>query len=380
MVLSATVGFGTVVPMVLVDNVLKPATRPILAWIVITLGLGTVALALSWSTPIVVGLALGTAMLLRLTRRAEREHASSSGERHAARVSTGQLASEFWRFSAPRAFAGAFEAVLLRLDILLVGGLATTTVAGIYAASSRLIVVGGFALGAVITAISPLISSALAVRDHARAETLFQTTTWWLMLPSWPVYLVLAIFAPTVLRLLGADYLPGQVVLTSLSLAMLLNMATGPVSTVLLMGGYSGWNLANTGIAVVASVGLNVLLVPRFGLTGAAIAGAVSIVCVELASAIEVRILLHLTPFGRGFSLVAIASTMCYAVPGLVLRALVGPSIASLVACVVVGTIPYLLIMRRNAALLRLRTLGDALRRRSVDDVEPTLGATVSTK
>ena len=43
--------------------------------------------------------------------------------------------------------------------------------------------------------------------------------------------------------------------------AMLVSMATGPVDTVLLMAGKSGWNLANTAVALTLNVGLNLVLI-----------------------------------------------------------------------------------------------------------------------
>lgn len=375
--LAATIGYGTVVPTVLVDNVGKPLIRPILAAVVIAVGAGATALALSWALPIVVGLGVAAVFLFSMTRRAESIDLSvhPAASTVAPVRSYRELGSEFWRFSAPRALAGALEGLLVRLDILLVGGLATTAIAGIYAASSRLLALGSFVLGAVITAISPQISVALAVEDHDRAEALFQTCTWWLMIPSWAIYLLLAIYSPLVLRLFGAQFERGSFVLTLLSLSMLVTMATGPVSSVLLMGGFSVWNLVNSIAGMTAMVGLNVLLVPRFGLTGAAIAGSVAIMSVQLAAAIEVWFLLRLEPLGRGFRTVALAAIACVGVPALVSRAVLGPTIPGFALTVLVSIPAYLLVLRRSATTLRFAMLREALRGgkgayRLVDEVE----------
>jgi O-antigen/teichoic acid export membrane protein len=362
--LAATIGYGSVVPTVLVDNVGKPLIRPILAAIVIAVGAGATALALSWALPIVVGLGVASVFLFSMTRRAESidltVHPGTSAVSPVR--SYRELGSEFWRFSAPRALAGALEGLLVRLDILLVGGLATTAIAGIYAASSRLLGLGSFVLGAVITAISPQISVALAVEDHDRAEALFQTCTWWLMIPSWAIYLLLAIYSPLVLRLFGTQFERGSFVLTLLSLSMLVTMATGPVSSVLLMGGFSVWNLVNSIAGMTAMVGLNVLLVPRFGLTGAAIAGSVAIMSVQLAAAIEVWFLLRLEPLGRGFRTVALAALGCVGAPALLSRVILGPTIPGFVLTLLVAVPAYLLVLRRSATTLRFAMLREALR------------------
>jgi O-antigen/teichoic acid export membrane protein len=227
-----------------------------------------------------------------------------------------------------------------------------------------MLALGSFALAAVITALSPQISVALAVEDHDRAEALYQTCTWWLMIPSWPIYLVLAIYAPLVLRLFGPQFVRGDLVLTLLSLSMLVTMATGPVSSVLLMGGFSVWNLVNSVIGMVSMVGLNVLLVPRFGLTGAAIAGSVTIAAIAVAAALEVWFLLRLEPLGRGFEVVALASVACVGAPALIARALLGPTIPSLVLALLVGGPLFLVTLRRSAGVLRFPMLRDAFRRK----------------
>ena len=49
----------------------------------------------------------------------------------------------------------------------------------------------------------------------------------------------------------------------------------GPVDSVLLMAGHSWLSLRNSTVALVVNVGLNVLLIPLYGISGAAIAWAV---------------------------------------------------------------------------------------------------------
>jgi O-antigen/teichoic acid export membrane protein len=124
--LSATRGFGTVVPFVVVDNLGKPGVRPVLEIAVIAASLGVAAVALAWAAPIVVGLALGAVALRRLLLRAElRDRTESGPPRPAA-----ELAREFWRFSAPRALAGLFATSVFWLDTLLLGRMRSTAEAG----------------------------------------------------------------------------------------------------------------------------------------------------------------------------------------------------------------------------------------------------------
>ena len=124
---------------------------------------------------------------------------------------------------------------------------------------------GSLALLAVINVVGPQISDLLARDAPSRARDVYQTATCWLMLLTWPLYLSLAFFAPLLLRVFGPGFDTGATALAILCVAMLVSMATGPIDTVLLMAGKSGWNLANTAVALGLNVGLNLVLIPASG-------------------------------------------------------------------------------------------------------------------
>lgn len=93
------------IPLVVINNIGRPIARPLLALAAIAAGLGGVAIALAYATPVAVGFLAALAWLLRLHGRAERRVT----DEEARPVPTRTLASEFWRFAAPRAFAAVFS-------------------------------------------------------------------------------------------------------------------------------------------------------------------------------------------------------------------------------------------------------------------------------
>ena len=74
-----------------------------------------------------------------------------------------------------------------------------------------------------------------------------------------------------------------------LSLTMLLATACGPVDSVLLMAGRSWLSLRNSTVALAVNVGLNLVLIPLYGIRGAAIAWSVAIVVRNLLPLVQVR-------------------------------------------------------------------------------------------
>ena len=136
------------------------------------------------------------------------------------------------------------------------------------------------------------------------------------MLASWPLYIIFAIFPAVILGIFGPRYTSGAAALAVLSLAMLVNLGTGNVTVVLLMGGKSSWSAINAGAALIVNIGLNLVLVPRIGILGAAIAWGASIVVDNVTAMIEVRWVLGIAPFGPGYGLAVMTTMGCFGFTG----------------------------------------------------------------
>ena len=153
----------------------------------------------------------------------------------------------------------------------MVGALAGAAAAGVCGSAARL-VAAGMIIDTSSASGSPMFSRHIHCGETAELEGLHRTATIWLVLFSAPVYLLLAVFSPVVLALLGDDFSAGAPVLTIMCLAALTTFLAGNIHSVLLMSGRSGLAALNKAIAVSVNLALIVLLVPMWGITGAAIA------------------------------------------------------------------------------------------------------------
>ena len=350
-VLAATRGMGRMGPTNVIDRSGRAAAQPIFALAVAVLGLGTVALVVAWALPYAIGCLVAGLWLTRALKRTTVEP-----RRDTAPVGRA-LFAEFWRFAAPRGLAGVFAVAVLWLDTLLIGALRSTQEAGVYAAATRFLIFGGFAAQAVIQAIGPTLSELLTRREPEAAAAVYRTGTAWSMALGWPVYLTLAIFAPTLLSVLGPGYAGAEDALRILAVAMLFASGVGPVDIALLMAGKSSWNLLNTAAAVAVNVVLNLLLIPRLGITGAAIAWAASIVVNNLVPLIQVRRLVGLHPVGVATVSVGLTAIVVFGVIPVALRVVIPSDGLALAVSAVVGVLLYLPALwrlRRTLALDRL--------------------------
>ena len=316
--LTATRGYRSMRPTVMIDRVLRSLLQLLMVGAAGVAALWTAAslpvFTLAWVLPY-LPVAVLAAYAVRNVHQARRGPGDPGpAERRA-------LRRDFWRFTGPRALASVAQLALQRVDVLLVAALGGLAPAAVYAVSGRFVVLVQFANQGISQSVQPRLAEALAVDDRRLANHLYQTATGWLVLVTWPICLLVATLAPVYLRLFGDGYAAGATVVRVLAGAMLVATGCGMVDMVLSMAGRTSWNLANVLVALVVTIGLDVLLVPRLGALGAAVGLACAMVANNLLPLIQVNRVVGLHPFGPGTRVAALLSLLCFGV----LPALVGP-------------------------------------------------------
>ena len=262
------------------------------------------------------------------------------------------LSKKFWRFTIPRALTGVVQAASQRLDIVLVAALAGPAAAAVYAAASRFIVVGQMGNNAISLAAQPPLSLALARGDRPEVNHIYQLSTAWLMIITWPLYLMLTVFGGLLLNVFGSGYGSGGAVLLVLSGAMLLGTGFGMVDMVLAMAGHTTWNLANAALALVVQLGLDFWLIPDHGILGAAVGWAAAIVTRNTAALLQVAWALRLHPFGRATATSAAVAVFSFLVLPLTVRAALHDSWTALLVASVAGSGLYGALLWRSRSTL----------------------------
>lgn len=362
LLLAISRGYSRMRPTVVLEKIGRPLLQLTAMIVTALLGGGPVALAVAWGAPY-----LPFALLaFRSARRAlPAEHRSMRSDR---RITFG---TSFWRFTGPRAIASCAQILLQRLDIIIVAALRGPADAAIYAAATRFLVAGQLGNQAISTAIQPRLSGLLALRDMVRAGRLYQTSTAWLVAISWPIFGLAAAFAPWLLGLFGDGYEAGSTVVVILSVAMLVATACGVVSIVLIMAGRTVWNLWNTLVALVLNIGLDLVLVPSFGIAGAAIGWAVALLAANLLPLVQVWSSEQLHPFGAGTWVSIGLSGVCFWVVPFAVRSALGVGAWELLLAASIGTAVYAVAVWRFREVMQLdalRAIGRLSRR-----AEPTI-------
>ncbi|WP_219469495.1 lipopolysaccharide biosynthesis protein [Nonomuraea rhizosphaerae] len=281
--LAATRGFGSMRPTVLLDGLGLPALQFLLVTAAAVAG-SPQWLPLAWALPY-VPVALLAALDLR-GRVPRSPYLPGTGR-------------DLWRYTAPRSLAGAIQAVFQRLDIVIVALLGGPVQAAVYTAATRFKVVGQLASQGLAQAVQPRLVRALADGELARARELYQATTIWLVLLTWPVWLGYAALAPWLLHLFGSGY--GAAVPVALVLAgtMMVATACGTVDVVLTAAGHTTVSLLNLVAAITCTVAIDLTLIPGHGAFGAVLGWSGGMLVKNLLPLWQLHHRYGLRPFGR---------------------------------------------------------------------------------
>jgi O-antigen/teichoic acid export membrane protein len=209
--------------------------------------------------------------------------------------------AEIARFSWPLAVNRVLNGSTNNAEVFLLGALAGTSRVALFAAARRFTIVANAIFIAFGTIFSPMVSDLDAADQGDHLARLYKALSRWIFTIGVPVFLVQVLFGEALLATFGSGFAQGQLALTVLALGQLSNYASGAAVNVLTMTGRSRTILVFTVIHLVLTVALNLLLIPRFGLVGAAVANAVAMALVNAGLTAQVWRLTGMHPYDRGW-------------------------------------------------------------------------------
>ena len=355
--LGGTRGFGDMRPTVFIDKMFRPVAQVAVVAGVALLGASS-AVVWGWALPYLPAL-VASGMWLSVLRTSR-----TSAARLKAPAFTEQraLRREYWLFAAPRAVSGLFQVALQRLDIIIVAALLGPIPAVMYVAATRLVALGAFGAQAIAMAVEPQVAAHFAHGERAAVNDVYRTSTTWLILMTWPMYCMAIAFAPTLLSVFGSEYQQAAAVLVILSGASMLSSGCGLVDVMLTMAGRATWILGNVSVALIVNVGLNLVLVPRLGIAGAAWAWAAAIAVNNLLPLAQLRLSMAIDPFGTAPFSAALVAVVAFVPVSLVTLLIFGQGVPALGISLATGATAYLVLVWRARQALHVHTLTAALR------------------
>lgn len=182
-----------------------------------------------------------------------------------------------WLYSARAFLFTGFAAVFNgQIGVILLGTLKDPRAVGIFDVATKASSLVVFVLMAVNMPLGPVVTELYAKGDHTLLQRLVTKSARTSLFGALPVALGLIIFGHWLLGLVGNDFVEGAVPLSILCLGQIINAGAGSVGLILNMTGHE--RDAAKGIVMAAAINalLCFILIPIWGINGAAVAAALS--------------------------------------------------------------------------------------------------------
>ena len=195
-------------------------------------------------------------------------------------------------YSAPLMLVSILQTFMHWMDILMLGYFTDVTVVGLYHPAARTAGLLQALLLSFISIYAPMLSQLHGKDNFGEMSRLYKLVSRWLITFSVPISLVFIIYSKKVMLLFGSDYIDSASVLVLLTFATFIQTALGAAGPILSMSGYTRLVFWNSLGAFLLNLVLNIILIPRFGIMGAAWATLISISAIGIARIIEVQFIL----------------------------------------------------------------------------------------
>jgi O-antigen/teichoic acid export membrane protein len=211
------------------------------------------------------------------------------------------LARPFLAFAGLGALMWLAEFTARNVDLVLVGRMRTLSEAGVYGIATRNATLCSTVMISINAFFMPTISSLYSGGRMDEFRAIFRKGTLWILIIGAPLVVYAMSFSEPIMLFFGRNFGTGAWALWVLALAQLFNQGTGLIASALLMADRQHSVLVANLAGIGVTFGLCLLLIPIYGLNGAAIAMSASVVFVNLTMCIWGYATLRLSPFSGSY-------------------------------------------------------------------------------
>ncbi len=217
---------------------------------------------------------------------------------------------EMTTFAMPMWATGTITQLRRNLETIFVGALAGVAGAGVYTVVARINLFGHVIYRAVIAAVKPQLAELLD--SPTGTDHLYKTATRWLVIANLPPFLAMVLYPEELLGIFGDGFRVGASAVVVLAFAELINAGTGICGSILEIGKHHRVKLINSVLWLALIVGGEMLLVPRYGILGAAVAALVATSSINVLRVLQVWVLEKTHPYNLALGKPLLAGALAY--------------------------------------------------------------------
>ncbi len=267
------------------------------------------------------------------------------------KIINSEINYELLKFSYPLMFVTILQTLMHWMDILMLGYFTNPLTVGLYHPAARTAGLLQALLLSFLSIYAPLVSQFHSEGDKSKLSNTYQLVNRWLLIFAIPISAVFILFPEKVLLLFGPQYLKSSQVLVLLTIGTFTQAILGVAGPTLSMSGHTKLVLFNSIGTFILNFGLNIWLIPIYGILGAAIATLTSLIVVGVIRVIQVYIILKINFLNLKLIKPILSGLACYSILIIIKSSIIDFStlitlfIATFTSIFVFGLILFLLKM-----------------------------------
>ena len=211
------------------------------------------------------------------------------------KIAIGEYKTREWlMFAVPMLMIVGTQVIMSNTDVIMIGMIKDTSQSGIYSAAARLATLVSVSLVFVNLVLTPYISEYFHNERRKELQHFISLAARIAALFAVPLFFVLMIYGKYVLGFFGSEFKNGYYSLVILITGQLVNVLSGSVGYIMIMTGEQ----KQAAYVLAGSAGLNIflnfLLIPAFGIEGAAVATTVSLILWNVVLIFYIKRRMHL--------------------------------------------------------------------------------------
>ena len=216
---------------------------------------------------------------------------------HLHKIITAPFNKALFKFSFPLMFVAILQTLMHWMDILMLGYFTDTVTVGLYHPAARTAGLLQAILLSFMSIYAPMISQLHAKGDSTAMSSLYKLISRWLITFSIPLAIIFISFSSKIMLVFGAEYISSSSILIVLTIATFFQTVLGGAGPILSMSGYTRIVFWNSLVAFMLNIILNIILIPKYGIMGAAWATLISLLVIGVLRIIEVKKILGLSMY-----------------------------------------------------------------------------------
>ncbi len=209
-----------------------------------------------------------------------------------------------YKISFPQFLSALFNQTQKWGDTFFLGIFGTSTQVGIYYIGLRIAAFISIPANAINTIFIPVAARLIGQGKHDEVNDLYKTVSRIIFVLGSLIFGIVFFLKTYLTGFFGKAYETSAGIILIILISETIDFGVGPARQLITMSGGGRINLINSIITLTINVASSCLLIPRYGLMGAALANAFTNITLQILSVVELMVIYKLSPFNAKYFLI----------------------------------------------------------------------------